>query len=121
MAPAHRAALYQAGCPAPGASPSATASSATAQRQASGVKGVRAAKADSATDDAGARSIPCATWSASVCGSPASAAAASTLVSLGASGSRSLSRLDSACGFDRAPMPNSGSATMVRSASRTSG
>src|ERR1700722_7659548 len=64
--------------------------------------------------------MPWLTWSCSTPASPASAAATSTLVSLGASGSRSLSRLDIVCALDSAGTPSCGSDTTVRSASLTS-
>ena len=109
-----------AGGGSPRARPSATTSSPTAQLQASVVNGVRAANADAASDDAVVTSMPWPTWSSKVWASPASAAATSTLVSLGASGSRSLSRFDIVCALESAATPSWGSVTIVRSASLAS-
>jgi hypothetical protein len=100
--------------------PIATAISPVTQLHASGVSGVRCENDDAVSRIAVLASMPSATCSFSVSARPASAAAISRFFSLGASGSRSLSRFDIVRGLERAATPCSGSVTMAFSAARAS-
>ncbi len=100
--------------------PSATAISPVTQLHASGVSGDRAENDDAVSLIAVLESIPCETCSRSVSARPASAAATRRFFSRGASGSRSLSRLDIVLGLDSAATPCSGSVTIAFRAARAS-
>ncbi len=98
--------------------PSAIAISPTTQAHASGLNIVALAKKEAASLAAVAASMPCDTWSRSASAMWSSAAATSILATLGASGSRSFSRLDIVAGLDKTSGPYS--ATIARKAALVS-